>query len=138
MKIVAEYTPTISDAIKLNLNPKIEDTIVETPKLNYSINSVKMNTGFELEPIKPLRMSPEPLDKLYSSLLNVGFGNYTTPYAEFFYNSLQSKDYNAGFHIKHLSSNATDGINNYNNSNYSDNEVNVYGKYFMQDYTLFR
>jgi hypothetical protein len=137
VKIVAEYTPTISDAYKINLNPKIEDTIVEAPKLSYYINSVKMNTGFELEPIKPLRMSAEPLDKLYNSLLNVGIGNYLTPYAEFFYNSLQSKDYNAGFHFRHLSSNAKDGIKGYKNSYYSDNEVNVYGKYFMQSYTLF-
>ena len=137
VKIVAEYTPTISDAYKINLNPKIEDTIVEVPKLSYSISSVKINTAFALEPIKPLRMTAEPLDKLYNSLLNVGIGTYLTPYAEFFYNSTQSKDYNAGFHIKHLSSNASEGIYNYRNSRYSDNEVNVYGKYFMQNYTLF-
>ena len=137
VKIVADYTPTISDAFKINLNPKIEDTIVEAPKLNYSINSVKMKTSFDLEPIKPGRMLAEPLDKLYNSYLKAGFGNYVTPYAEYFFNSLRSKDYNTGFHIKHISSNASEGIDDYNNSNYSNTEVNVYGKYFLQNCTVF-
>ena len=137
VKIVADFTPTISDAFKINLNPRIEDTIVETPKLAYSINSVRMNTEFRIEPIKAIKLPTELQDKLYNSFLKAGFGNYITPYAEYFFNSTRSKDYNAGFHIKHLSSNAKEGIKGYNNSKYSDNEASVYAKYFLTNHTIY-
>ncbi len=146
VKIVGDYTPTISDAYKINLNPKIKDTVVANPNLKYSIQSKKIITTFELEQIKPAKLRGEPLSKLYNSLFKAGFGNYTTPYAEFWYNTLRSRDYSAGLHLKHLSSNPKKGfklgfdskdIESHYNPSYSDNEVGLYGKYFKTNYVLF-
>ncbi|RLD62513.1 MAG: hypothetical protein DRJ05_00115, partial [Bacteroidetes bacterium] len=66
--------------------------------------------------------------------LKVGFGNYTTPYLEFFANNLRSKKGAFGVHIKHLSS--AGKIKDYAPAGYSDNEFNLRGKRFFKSHTL--
>lgn len=133
--VVKAFQPTIANAIKINENPVINDTTKKTPLLSYSIQSKKVNTSFDVDPIKPAKMLGEPLTKLYNTLIKAGFGNYTTPYGELFYNNLRSKDYSFGTHLKHLSSTAT--LKDYGFSGYSDNEASVYGKKFLNKQTLY-
>lgn len=132
--VVKEFKPSIANAVKINDNPVINDTTRKIVSLNYSIQSKKINTSFDIEPIRPARMVGEPLAKLYSALLKAGFGNYTTPYGEFFYNNLRSKDHSYGVHLKHLSSAAT--LKDHGFAGYSDNEANLYGKKFLNKQTL--
>lgn len=129
--VIASYEPTISDAFKINFNPGIKDSVYEQPTFNYSIQSKKIPTSFMLEPIKPAKIVGEPITKLYKNLLKAGFGNYLTPYLEFFTNSVRSKSYSYGVHAKHLSSSGS--INDYGSSKYSNNllEANVM-KYFRK------
>lgn len=132
--VVKAFQPTIVDAVKINDNPIIIDTTKKIPVLNYSIQSKKINTVFDIDPINPAKMVGEPLAKLYHGLVKAGFGNYTTPYGELFYNNLRSKEYSTGIHLKHLSSAAT--LKDYGFSGYSDNDVSVYGKKFINKQTL--
>jgi hypothetical protein len=132
--VIAAYEPTISDAFKLNFNPGIKDTIFELPKFTYGIQSTKIPTNFQIEPIKPAKIVGEPITKLYKNLLKAGFGTYTTPYFELFANSVRSKTYAIGLHVKHLSS--TGNIKEYANSNYSNNELEIYGRSYLKKATL--
>lgn len=132
--VVKSFQPTISDAFKINENPIINDSTKKIPQINYSILSSKMNTPFDIEPIKPAKMIGEPLTKLYKYLLKGGLGNYTTPYGEFFFNNTRSKDYSYGAHLKHISSLAT--LKNWGFMGYSENDVNLYGKKFLNKQTL--
>src|SRR6185503_9487831 len=99
------------------------------------INSQKVPTTYNPEPIKPATLEGEPLKRLYKGYVKAGFGNYTTPYGEFFYNSVRSRENGWGIHLKHLSSVAT--LENKGFSGYSDDAVNLYGKKFIRKYTLF-
>lgn len=130
-----QFKPTIADAYKINDNPVYADTTPRIAPQTFSIYPKPINTVFELAPIKPAKMLGEPLTHLYNSLVKLGFGNYTTPYGELFYNSLRSKKSSYGVHLKHLSSKST--LSNYGYSGYSDNEFNLYGKKFFKKYTLF-
>ncbi|MEI6487670.1 MAG: hypothetical protein WCP52_01840 [Bacteroidota bacterium] len=132
---IGEYRPTVADANKINENPFVVDSTQKLPVKGYSISSQKINTGFDVTPIPAAQMVGEPLTKLYNALVKLGFGNYTTPYAEVWYNSLRSKDYAYGVRIKHLSSSAT--LKDFGFSGFSDNEINLYGKKFLKDHTLF-
>ena len=132
--IVAPYKPTISDANKISLTPGIPDEDLIIPDISYSINSVPIYTKYEIEPFKPSNISVESLKDLYRNYVRLGFGNYTTPYAEFFSNSLRSKDFELGLHLKHLSS--TGEIKDYANSAYSNNYAGIYGKKFMKNKIL--
>ncbi len=132
--VIAAYEPTISDAFKINFTPTTKDSVFEQLPFHYGIQSIKIPTTYQIEPIKPAKIVGEPITKLYQNLIKAGFGNYTTPYFELFTNSVRSKKFALGVHAKHLSS--TGGIADYANSNYANNEVEAIGKIFFEKATL--
>ncbi|MFZ4401675.1 MAG: hypothetical protein ACOYO1_16710 [Bacteroidales bacterium] len=132
--VVAAYEPTISDAFKINFSPNIKDSVFEQPKFSYGIQSTKIATSFQIEPIKPAVIVGDPIVKLYKNLIKAGFGTYVTPYFELFANSVRSKTYAIGLHAKHLSSSGS--ITDYSNSNFSNNEIEVYGRNYFKKATI--
>ncbi|MBW6477882.1 MAG: hypothetical protein K0B37_00515 [Bacteroidales bacterium] len=134
IKVIAPYEPTISDAFKMNFNPRLDDTLQIDISFDYSINPVQIPTRFSLEPLSPARMRGEPLAKLYNGFVKAGLGNYATPYGEVFYNSLRSNEYAYGVHLKHISSGG--GIDDYGHSGYSDNKIHLNGKRFLRNHTI--
>jgi len=134
IEVVTEYTPTISDAFKKNDNPKVIDTVPFEPKLNYSIQSKKITSDFELVPIKPAKIKGEPLSKLYRAYLKVGYGTQSRFYGEGFFNELRSKKHSWGAHVVHHSS--AGKIKDVGPSNYGDTKINLYGKKFLKKHTL--
>lgn len=132
--VVQPYEPTISDAFKINENPKIVDTTVFKPNLSYGINSKIVGTDYKVEPISPAKMVGEPLTKLYKFFAKGGFGNYSTPYLEVFANNLRSSKYSFGAHAKHMSSNMK--LKYRGATAYSENVLNVYGRKFLKSHTI--
>lgn len=102
--VVAPYEPTISDAFKIDLRPVTGDTLPVKKSFTYEIRSGLLPTPFSPEPLKPARMVGEPLDKLYKNYLKAGFGNYLTPWVEYHYNSLRSRDLVYALRLEHQSS----------------------------------
>ena len=126
--VVAPYSPTISDAYKININPMISDSVTPVVISTYTTYPKMINTTFKVEPIKPAKLVDEKISKLYRSLIKIGFGTLTTPYGEVWYNNLRSKSLLLGAHFNHLSS--VGQIKGYGNSSFSDNALDVYaGKY---------
>ncbi|MFO8130288.1 MAG: hypothetical protein R6T99_10355 [Bacteroidales bacterium] len=132
--IIAPYDPTITDAFKINMNPRTQGQIIEMPVLEYSITPVRLNT--RITPDRPeSRLKPyEPGKDLKSNHVRAGFGNYTTPYFEFFANSLQSQEFNLGVNLKHRSSSGK--IKDFANSAYSHNLAHAYGEKYFDNHTL--
>ena len=131
---IGEYKPTVIDASKINDNPTIKDS---TPKISvsgYGISSKIINTGFDVEPIKPAQMVGEPLTKLYNALVKLAMGTYTTPYGELWFNNLRSKEGLYGLRLKHLSSSST--LKNHGYAGFSDNEIGLHGKKFLKEHAL--
>lgn len=129
--IIAPYQPTISDAYKMTLTPKVRDTVVETPPMIYGINSSPIYSSYDIESLNPTFVEINPEETYRRSYLRAGFGNYTTPYAELFTNSLQSDKFSLGFHARHLSS--TGKIEDYATSSYSQNSAALYGKSYLKN-----
>ncbi len=126
--VVAPYKPVISDANKIEQNPTVKDSTYPKPDFKYTILPALYPTTYTPEPIEAAKMAAEPIDKLYENLLKLGFGNYVTPYAEYFFNSTRSRQYAYGAHVKHISS--TGKIEDYAYPGYSQNSLSVFGKYF--------
>ena len=131
---VGSYKPVITDANKITNNPVIADSTKKLKVNGYVINSKKIVTGYDVDPIEAAEIVGEPLTKLYNGLVKIGMGTYTTPYGEVWYNHLRSKDYAYGLRMKHLSSTAS--INDHGFAGYSDNEFSLYGKKFLKEHTL--
>lgn len=132
--IIAPYKPSISDAFKINMNPKIEFEDSKLPPLEYSITPVKEPTTITPEPVEATHKPYEPYKSLKRNFVRAGFGNYTTPYFEFFANSRQSDEHALGVHLRHLSSSGE--IKDYANSSYSQNNASVFGKKYFDNHVL--
>lgn len=131
VQVIASYKPVISDANKILFNPSITDTFFEKPHMQYSVLNRVARTSFQVEPIKAAKIGDATVPKLYRFLAKAGFGNYTTPYGELYYNNLQSRTYNIGAHIKHISSYGK--LKSYGYPGFSNNVAEVYGdKYFSK------
>lgn len=133
VKVIKSYNPMVDDANKINLNPAVSDTGITTKEvLSYEISPVKLETDIEVAPIKAAKMSGMPQEQLYRFFMKTGFGNYTTPYFEVFYNSLRSRQHSYGIHYKHLSS--LGNIKDYAYQGYSENGVDANASLFGDEH----
>ena len=123
--VVKEYDPTLSDVVKLQYFPSLKNTNPEPLNLQYSIRPLEYETRFTPEPIAPARISRTKLDKLYKNYLEVGFGNYTTPYVHFSHSSRRNRNWSGGVYVRHLSSQG--GIKDYAFNGFAQNNVGVFG-----------
>jgi hypothetical protein len=96
VQVVRPYEPSISDAFKINLLPKIDDTLKFTPHLFYTILQRPISTNYTITPITPAKMLQETSDDLSTSYFKVGIGNSFSPLIEAYYNNGRNKDYSYG------------------------------------------
>jgi hypothetical protein len=128
--VVKPYEPSLSDAFKINVLPRVSDSISIRPDFNYSIEPKKFGTAFHVRPITPAKLVGEPLKKLYKSYLKIGIGNYLIPMGEFRINSLRSKKGQWGFALRHYSINGKIKLDNdlKVSPGYFENSGDLYGK----------
>ena len=132
--VVAPYQPSVSDAFKINVSPRIPAEELEKPEFSFDVLSKQPITKTNLEPITAARIRGESISKLYKNYIKAGFGNYTTPYFEFYANQLRSKKGALGVHVKHWSSSGK--IKDYAYPGNSITRASVYGKKFFRNQTL--
>lgn len=131
--VISPYKPTITEAHKININPRIELTDLQIPEMTYSIEKHPANVTFNPQPIKPAAIVGEPITRLYRNYLRAGVGNYKTPYLEFFAGSLRSDKSALGVHLKHLSSGE---MKDHPSSSQSFNAAEIWGNRFLKKRTL--
>ncbi|HKR06525.1 MAG TPA: TonB-dependent receptor [Bacteroidia bacterium] len=132
--VVKAYQPTLSDAIKISDVPQKDTAVFNSPDLKYNIEPKKLDTKYNITPIKPVKIKDENIKKLYNGFVKAGYGNYNTPYGEVFYNAMRSKEFNAGVHFKHLSSRGK--IKGYGFPGFSENNFEIFGNKFMESSIL--
>lgn len=137
VKVVKPYKPTISDAFKLNILPKINDTISVTAFFDYLLKPLQHETKLALKPIKASEISKEPLSLLNNSYIKAGVGNYKTPMAELYLNNLRSQKSSIGLRIKHISSYGKIKLGDDKKvyAGYADNNMSLYTKRFFSNYS---
>lgn len=131
--VVAPYQPTVSEAFKINVSPRVPDEQLKKPDFNYNILTKEFKSVPELEPIKAAKIQGESVNKLYKNYVRAGVGNYATPYIEFYANKLRSKKNAFGVHLKHISS--AGKIKDYAYPGSSNTSISAYGKKFMPKHT---
>ena len=86
-EIVVEkpYTPTITDAFKVNTNPSLDNsTTFQKEKVTYSIFSIPVASTFSPIKGKAQNLEREPKENVYQNYASVGFGMYSSPLIEAF------------------------------------------------------
>jgi hypothetical protein len=129
INVYKEYTPILNDAFKINITPVGDTSIFNPPALTYAIEPKPMNSNYNLSPIKPVKIKDDNIKKLYKGFIKAGYGLENLPMVDLYFNSLRSKEFNAGVGFKHLSS--TGGITDYGNPSNSHDALNATGiRYF--------
>lgn len=125
--VVKEYEATIQDADKVNMQPNIPETEDAKPKLDYTIPAHGLSDfAFDPNPLKPLSISKEKMEKYMTSFIKAGFGSQIMPMAQLAYNDNKSKDLNFGFFYNYLSAREF----KVKNQRFSDNEAGAYLKWY--------
>jgi hypothetical protein len=132
--VVKAYQPTLSDAIKISDAPQKDTAAFNSPNLKYNIEPKKLDTKYNITPIKPVKIKDENIKKLYNGFVKGGYGTKSTYYGEAFYNAMRSKEFDAGVHLKHLSSRGK--IKGYGFPGFSENNVELFGSKFMEGSVL--
>ncbi|MCD4736436.1 MAG: hypothetical protein K8R53_10355, partial [Bacteroidales bacterium] len=132
--VIASHQPEVPEAFKIIINPELPVEKVSKPTFTYNIINKEFLDKVKVEPIVPARVRGESATKLYKNLIKAGFGNYTTPYFEFYANQLRSEKSAFGVHLNHLSSSGK--IKEYAHPGYSNSLAELYAKKFFNSHTL--
>jgi len=136
VNIIKDYQPVLNDAFKINIQPGQDTGMgIRTGKLTYNLDAYPLNTTFTSSPIKPVRLKDDAIKKLYRGWVKAGYGLENMPLVDASYNSLRSKDFDAGISFKHLS--ATGGIKDFGHPGNGQTTVNASGtRYFGNKFSL--
>jgi hypothetical protein len=139
VQVVRPYEPSISDAFKINLLPKIDDTLKLSPNLTYNIFQRPITTNFTTTPITSARMLIEPLNDLYNTYVKLGMGNNTSPIFEVYYNNGRSKEFNYGGWFQNHSSFGKIKLDNGRkvDSDFGQTNINIFGKKILDKSILY-
>ncbi|MBS1581634.1 MAG: hypothetical protein JST66_05470 [Bacteroidetes bacterium] len=119
------YTPTIANAQKIDLRPQPFDTILPDKRITYEMLNVKGEVPARVDSIEAAKLKVEiAQQKLYKGFVKAGFGLYTTPLAEIYYDQTRARRNGYGLHYKHMSSNG--GIDDVGPSDYSFNAADAF------------
>ena len=136
--VTSSFRPEIEQFEKISLMPEIKDTVTVKPEIDISLVPSRVETYYNVRPIKAATIAANPLDKLYNSYLKLGMGMYTTPLVEFNIHNLRSKKYSYGGYASHKSSHTKIKLDNGHKvpGGYGKNLIGGYGKHFHKDFTL--
>jgi hypothetical protein len=128
--INGEYAPTIANAQKIDLRPTPFDTVLPERPVTYDLLPVKGSVPAKVDTISAARLNiATTQERLYHGFVKAGFGLYTTPLVEAYYDQTRSRDNAYGLHVKHMSSNG--GLDNVGESDYGYNNIDGFYKQFL-------
>ena len=131
INIITSYTPTISDAFKIKKTPKIIlSNTTSKKKLSYSIFSAPVASTFVPKSGVVKGIDVGKKERLFDNYLALGFGNYTTPFIEFFLHQNRKFETDYGIYLKYTSS--ENGVKNtFLNNEFST--LNLGGFYLKEE-----
>ncbi|HKJ05978.1 MAG TPA: hypothetical protein VJ970_00785 [Flavobacteriaceae bacterium] len=131
--VVKPYTPKISDAFKIKLNPTINVENIEKQNVNYKIYSIPVASIFQPTKGRAKKVTRPPKQTIYNNYISAGFGTFTTPFFEAYLKHSPSKYTDVGVFVNHISSEG--GIDDLQlNDNYADTSIEAFYNQFNRDY----
>lgn len=132
------YKPSLSEARKKSYLPELNDTAKFRPEFRYDVTASPFVPQYTISQIKPATLVPEPLTELYRSFVNLGFGSYTSPFAEISITNERSKKGGLGFYARHFSNNGRIKLDNNQrvDAHFMDNDLSLFGKRFISENVL--
>ena len=122
--ITTRYQPDVIETAKIEITPKLNEPIVDSPAYEYNFPSILYKPKSVYTPIDPIFLKPEKDELLFDNFTEIGGGNYLTSYLNTSIHNTQSKYYSYGVNVMHHAANNSD---NPQNALFSRNRINLYG-----------
>lgn len=125
----------IEPAYRINQQPKLIDTVIPYPQIQYPLLSLKYETSFDLDTIKAAKIKLiDNLTDLLPGYAKIGIGSKFMPLAEVYYGSTRSRKFIYDAHFKHLSSFGS--LKAYAPAQFDRNLLNFSGKINEKKYSV--
>lgn len=125
----------ITPSHKITARPTVLDTIIPIPDIHYPLLNKNLDTEIHLKDIDAAKIKiKDKLDKLYPGYVKLGLGMYTSPLAEFYFNTTRNRRMNMGVHLKHNSS--WSNLEGLAPSTYDMTTGKLFGEWFISDFKL--
>lgn len=133
--VIGDGDRTVERADRTPLYPRIIDTTIPTPIVQYPLLQLNYKTETEIGMITPASIKmKENLSKLYHSYLKLGIGSEFMPLGEYYFDAKRSRKFIYGAHIKHLSS--FGNITGYAPAQFDRTRAEIYGGINEKRYSL--
>jgi hypothetical protein len=102
--IIKQYQSTLQDAEKITISPDIPEMEPLTHSFSYQLPQRDFKTTyFQPNPLKPIALSKEKMERRNQSYIKFGLGLPWMPVAEINYHERKVKNFQFGLHYNHLS-----------------------------------
>lgn len=104
VEVITDSDRSIPPVNRIAMRPKMIDTAITSPTVDYPLLALQAETSFEIDRIEPANIRHRAqLSQLYRGYAKIGGGSRLMGLGEVYYNSLRSRKYHWGIHAKHLS-----------------------------------
>ena len=132
--VISGYQPVLQKTERINVVHRITDTANMKVDFNYKVYPHRLFSLYAPERINAARLVGEPSAKLYKSYIKLGMGNYMSPLADLYFNSLKNKSLNYSARVYHNSS--WWSLKDYGSNWYSNTDLDLFGKYMWKNKVL--
>ncbi|MCT4561258.1 MAG: hypothetical protein N4A41_07770 [Crocinitomicaceae bacterium] len=135
INITVKGSRDVEKATRLTESPKIVDTVMPTPVVDYPRMQLNYQTAITVDTIEPAGVKiVDKLPQIYHSYAKIGIGTELMPLGEFYFNNTRSRKYKYGVHLQHLSSFGY--MDNYAPSSFDRSKGRIYGGITEKKYDL--
>jgi hypothetical protein len=132
--IIFKGNRQIESSFRISEDPKLIDTVIPFPEVNYPLLSLRYNTLIQVDTIQAAKLKlVDKLPEIYPGYVKAGIGSVFMPLAEVHYNSTRSRKYIYGANYKHVSS--WGNIKGYAPAKFARNSLNAFGGINEKNYT---
>lgn len=131
IEIITKYKPILVETEKIYVLPEISNNPIDLPVMQYDLPDLLPTIGNNYSPIRPVSLKKEKPPILFGNFAKLGFGNYSSPYAQLYLHSLESRKYSYGINLLHHSAKGPKS-GELKNVQVSQNDFNLFGERFLR------
>jgi len=121
--VTTAYKPVLADAVKIRINPDLEDKTPFKAPLTYFPIDKRLEQNNEIKPLEAMKRPAEQDSDLTNNYLKVGVGSLKTTFGEAYFANGKDQALQAGGYLKHFAQNG-----NLYKQNSAKEEAGIFGK----------
>ncbi len=121
--VTTAYKPVLADAVKIRINPDLEDKTPFKAPLTYFPIDKRLELNTDIKPFDAMKQPKERDSDLYNNYAKVGLGSLKTSFGEVYINNGRDQGLQLGGYLKHFMQSGT-----IKDQNSSREEASVFAK----------